>query len=386
MNRVSKRDRSRAELLAAVRRVVVKIGSGVLTRGGVKLEPRVIGRLARELCALKSKGRELVLVSSGAIVAGSDRLGLKRRPADLAGKQAAAAVGQTHLIWMYERAFARHAQRVAQILITREDLADRRRFLNARHTLFELLRLDAIPIINENDSVAVEEIQLGDNDQLSALVTNLVEADLLVILTDTDGLYERDPRLHPEARLLGTVPADGIPVGAGGPSGLGVGGMRTKVLAAQQAAAYGVPTIIASGHRSGLIEGLLNGDPIGTLVRPRERALGSRKHWIAYTLRPAGRIVVDSGAERAIVHGGKSLLPSGVRGLRGSFEVGGCVEIAAEGGREFARGMVSYSSSELERIKGLKSSEIERALGYHSGDEVVHRNDLVLLSAVESTA
>lgn len=371
----------RAALLANVRRLVVKVGSGVLTRGGVRLMPRVLGQLSRELCDLKRGGREIVLVSSGAIAAGSHRLGRSRRPAGLAGKQAAAAVGQTHLIWMYEKSFMRRGQKVGQILLTREDLADRQRYLNARHTLFELLRLGVIPIVNENDSVAVDEIQFGDNDLLSALVTNLVEADLLVILTDTEGLYDRDPRRHRRARLIDHMSAEVGTAEAGGPSGSGVGGMRTKLEAARQAAAYGVPTIIANGRRRGALARILNGETMGTLVQPRERALGSRKHWIAYTLMPAGSIVVDAGAEKAITRGGKSLLASGVRALRGKFKVGDCVAITLEDGREFARGMASYSSTELKWIKGRRSGEIVKVLGYHSGDEVVHRDDLVVLES-----
>ncbi len=376
----------RAAFIGPARRLVVKVGSGVLTRGGVGLEPRVISRLAREMCALAEAGREVVVVSSGAIAAGSARLGLERRPADLAAKQAAAAVGQTHLIHAWERAFARRGRRAAQILLTRDDLADRRRFLNARHTLFELLRLGAVPIINENDSVAVEEIQFGDNDHLSALVTNLAEADLLAILTDIDGLYDRDPRRHPNARRLEVVEAEGVVADTGGPSGFGVGGMRSKLQAARQAAAYGVPTVIASGRRAGALGAVVAGEAVGTLVRPGPRAMPSRKHWIAYTLRPRGTILVDAGAERALARGGKSLLASGVRSLRGAFEVGDCVSIAAEDGREFARGMASYSAAELDKIKGLKSADIERALGYRNGDEVVHRDDLVVLKAAEAAS
>lgn len=379
-------DGPRAPLLGRVRRLVVKIGSGVLARDGVGLQPRVISRLVAEVCALKERGLEVVLVTSGAIAAGSARLGFERRPADLAGKQAAAAVGQTHLIWMYERAFGRHGRRVAQILLTREDLADRRRFLNARHTLFEILRLGAVPIINENDSVAVEEIQFGDNDHLSALVTNLAEADLLVILTDIDALYERDPRRYPDARRLDVIDAEEAAAEAGGPSGFGVGGMRSKLQAARQAAAHGVPTVIAGGRLGGVLAAVVAGEPVGTLVRPRTCAMPSRKHWIAYTLRPAGIVLVDAGAERAIVRGGKSLLASGVQALRGSFGVGDCVTIAREDGGEFARGMVSYSAAELERIKGLRSADIEKTLGYRNGDEVVHRDDLVVLGAAEAAS
>jgi glutamate 5-kinase len=372
--------------LGAASRLVVKVGSGVLTRGGVGLQARVIARLAAEICGLAGGGRQVVLVSSGAIAAGSHRLGFTARPADLALKQAAAAVGQSHLIWRWERAFARHGRRAAQILLTREDLASRPRFLNARHTLFELLKLGAIPVINENDSVAVEEIRFGDNDHLSALVTNLAEADLLVILTDIDGLYDRDPRRSPEARRIARVDSETIAAETGGPSGFGVGGMRSKVEAARQAAAYGVPTVIASGRRAGALQAILAGQDVGTWVLPRARALGSRKHWIAFTLKPAGDLIVDSGAERAIRRGGKSLLATGVRALRGTFGVGDCVTIATEDGGVFARGMVSYSSAEIDRIKGLRSTDIEKTLGYRNGDAVVHRDDLVLLAAAEAAS
>jgi glutamate 5-kinase len=379
-------DPGRRSSLSGTSRLVVKVGSGVLTRGGVGLHPRVLARLAAEICALAEGGREVVLVSSGAIAAGSHRLGFAARPTDLALKQAAAAVGQSHLIWMWERSFARHGRRAAQILLTREDLASRQRFLNARHTLFELLKLGAIPVINENDSVAVEEIRFGDNDHLSALVTNLAEADLLVILTDIDGLYDRDPRQHPGAKRIASVDSETIQAQTGGPSGFGVGGMRSKVEAARQAAAYGVPTVIASGRRAGALQAILAGEEVGTWVRPRARALGSRKHWIAFTLTPAGSLLVDAGAERALRRGGKSLLATGVRALRGTFGVGDCVAIAAEDGRVFARGMVSYSSVEIDRIKGLRSADIEKTLGYRNGDAVVHRDDLVLLGAAEAAS
>jgi glutamate 5-kinase len=372
-------DPARRQSLGKCGRVVIKVGSGVLTGGGVGLQPRVLARLAGEICALATRGREVVLVSSGAIAAGSHRLGFTARPADLALKQAAAAVGQSHLIWMWERSFARHGRRAAQILLTREDLASRQRFLNARHTLFELLKLGAIPVINENDSVAVEEIRFGDNDHLSALVTNLAEADLLIILTDIDGLYDRDPRRHAEARRIPRIDSEAIQADAGGPSGFGVGGMRSKVEAARQAAAYGVPTVIASGRRAGVLPAILAGEQVGTWVQPRARALRSRKHWIAFTLKPAGSLIVDAGAERALRRGGKSLLATGVVALRGTFGVGDCVAIAGQDGGEFARGMVSYSSTEIDRIKGLRSAEIERTLGYRNGDAVVHRDDLALL-------
>ncbi len=370
--------------IAGGRRLVVKVGSAVLAGGGNGLHRPTIRRLAAELTALRRAGREVILVSSGAILAGRAALGLGERPRTIALKQAAAAGGQSHLIRAYEDAFQPHGQRVAQILLTREDLRHRGRYLNARNTLLTLLALEVIPIINENDTVAVEEIKFGDNDALSALVANLLTADLLVILTDTDGLFTADPRRDPRARLVREVA-----LGAGearlwaGESGTGVGtgGMSSKVEAAGLAGASGTPTIVANGLVEGTLGRLLAGEQVGTYFAPRPGRLTSRKRWLAYATHPRGVIVVDAGAKAALVRGGKSLLPSGIVGARRDFGTGDVVSLVDGEGREFGRGLTNYAAEEVERIKGLKTGQIEGALGYKYSDEVVHRDNLVIVES-----
>jgi glutamate 5-kinase len=376
---------AKARLLRRARRVVVKLGSNVLAGdGGLRRER--IRALAGEIAALADDGRQVVIVSSGAVAAGAARLGPggpKRRRIEW--RQAAAAVGQIGLMAAYERAFAAHSRQAAQILLTHADLADRRRYLNARHTLRALLDLGIVPVVNENDTVAVEELRFGDNDNLSALTAALVEADLLVVLTDVEGLYTRDPRLDPTADLVRIVRADDEAVlHAAGPSrsGVGTGGMASKVDAARKAAAAGIPTFIADGTREGILGALFDADAeAGTLVLADGDPLGRRKHWIAYTLKPAGSLHVDDGAERALAKGGRSLLPSGVRRVEGGFGVGDCVRCLGPDGREFARGLVNYSAVELEKIRGAQTRDIERLLGYKGSDEVIHRDDLALVPA-----
>jgi len=282
----------------------------------------------------------------------------------------------------YERAFAAHERQVAQVLLTHADLADRRRYLNARHTLRTLLDLGVVPIVNENDTVAVEELNFGDNDNLSALTASLAQADLLVILSDVEGLHARDPRLDPDAPLVRVARADdaGVARAAGPASGVGTGGMASKLAAARTAAAAGIPTLIADGTREGVLAAVF--DPAtetGTLLLADGDRLAHRKHWIAYTLKPAGTLHLDAGAERALAKGGRSLLPSGVRAVMGSFGVGDCVRCVGPDGREFARGLVAYGAAELERIKGAHTRDIERLLGYKGSDEVIHRDDLALV-------
>ena len=372
----------KARLLRRVRRAVVKIGSNVLAGPGGLRRGR-IRALAAEIAALTAAGRQIVVVSSGAVAAGAVRLG--RRRSRIEWRQAAAAVGQIGLMAAYERAFAAHERHVAQVLLTHADLADRRRYLNARHTLRTLLDLGIVPIVNENDTVAVEELNFGDNDNLSALTASLVEADLLVILTDVDGLHVRDPRLDPDAPLVRVARAqDESAARAAGPvqSGVGTGGMASKLAAARKAAAAGIPTLIADGTREGVLAAIF--DPAaetGTLLLADGDRLAHRKHWIAYTLKPAGALHLDAGAERALAKGGRSLLPSGVRAVVGGFGVGDCVRCLGPDGREFARGLVNYGAAELERIKGAHTRDIERLLGYKGSDEVIHRDDLVLLAA-----
>jgi len=370
----------KARLLRRVRRAVVKIGSNVLAGPSGLRRERVRG-LAADLATVIGAGRQIVVVSSGAVAAGAPRLGERR--ARIEWRQAAAAVGQPWLMAAYERAFAAHDRHVAQVLLTHADLADRRRYLNARHTLRTLLDLDIVPIVNENDTVAVEELKFGDNDNLSALTAALLEADLLVILSDVDGVHTRDPRLDPDAVPLRVARADDPALArAAGPaaSGVGTGGMASKLAAARKAAAAGIPTIIADGTRDGVLAALF--DPaaeLGTLLLAEGDPLARRKHWIAYTLKPAGTLHLDDGAERALAKGGRSLLPSGVRAVEGGFGVGDCVRCVAADGREFARGLVNYTAVELEKIKGVHTREIERLLGYKGSDEVIHRDDLVVL-------
>lgn len=372
----------RRKYVHRAKRVVVKIGSRILSseRG---LHARRIGRLVRELAALHDQGKKLVIVSSGAIAAGISRLGLGKRPSDLPQEQALAAVGQIRLMALYENSFAGYRKQVAQVLLTHEELANRKRYLNAKNTLKTLLDWNIIPIVNENDTVAVEEMKFGDNDQLSALVATLMEMDLLVILSDVDGVYDRDPRSSDEARLLPVVTDLGAAKKAAEdtrPSELGRGGMFSKLCAAEQASQAGIPTVIANGREREVLNGLFDGSrESGTLILPEENRLTSRKHWILYNLNPSGEVVVDNGAFAAVTVKGKSLLPSGVRDIRGSFGAGECVRCVDDSGREFARGLVNYSSQELQKIKGSHSGKIESILGYKAYDEIIHRDDLVLL-------
>lgn len=379
----------RQEWLDHAKRVVVKVGSGVLSRGGISLHRPTVAALAAALAALRARGIEVILVSSGAILAGMEALGLTERPRDLPLKQATAAVGQSHLMRAYEEAFQPCGLRVAQILLTREDLRNRGRYLNARNTLFTLLRLAIVPIVNENDTVAVQEIQFGDNDTLSALVSNLAEADLLVILTDTEGLFSADPRRDPSARLIPLVrPQDAVTSFCAEEAGsaAGIGGMSSKVLAARRAATAGIPTVVASGLKEGVLEAILSGEDVGTFFVPSRSRMQSRKRWLAFASVPRGGIVVDAGARRALVSGGKSLLPSGIRTTRRSFRAGDVVSLVDPENREFARGLANYSRDEVEKIKGLKSHEIAAVLGHKPYDEVVHRDNLVILEGPEETA
>jgi glutamate 5-kinase len=372
----------RKKILGKARRIVVKVGSSILASIEKGLHYEVFSHLAKEISELKRQGYEIVLVSSGAIAAGMEKLGYKTRPQSITQKQATAAVGQSRLMNIYETYFSRHQQMVAQILLTHDDLSHRRRFLNARNTLLGLLELGIIPIINENDTVVVDEIKVGDNDNLSALITNLIEADLLIILTDIDGLFNADPRLNPHAKwipLVEEIDRETGVIAGETKNQMSVGGMVSKIQAAQKASRFGIPTVVASGTRREILHQILKGKEIGTLILPKGETLSSRKHWIAFNLKPKGDVIVDDGAKKAIVQKGKSLLPSGVVKVRGSFERGDSVSCLGPRGKEFARGLVNYSSSELERIKGIRSEQIEKALGYKYSDEVVHRDDLVVL-------
>jgi glutamate 5-kinase len=367
--------------LASVKRLVVKVGSGLVAEPGIGPDAAGIARLAAELVSVMGRPREVALVSSGAIASGTARLGLKERPRSIPEKQAAAAAGQVALMWHYEQAFATHGRRVAQVLLTQEDISHRGRYLNARNTLLTLLGYGVLPVINENDTVAVEEIKVGDNDNLAALVAHLIDADLLVLLSDTDGLHTGDPNRDPSARRIDAVEAITPEMerlaGAQGP--LGTGGMVTKLQAAQKAMAAGIPMVIADGRRAGVLQAVLAGEPAGTYFQPRGDRLASRKRWIAFAIAPQGYLQVDAGARRAVVERGKSLLPSGIVKVDGDFAAGDAVGLRALDGPEFARGIVNYDAREVAVLRGVQTTDIERLLGYHAGDEVIHRDNLVLL-------
>jgi len=370
------------QILRRARRVVVKVGSQILSSGDGIEETR-LRELVRELAELHERKKEIVIVSSGAVAAGMTRLGRKDRPKTIPEKQALAAVGQIKLMALYERAFSKFDKSVAQVLLTADDLANRQRYINAKHTFHMLLASSIIPIVNENDTVAVEEMKFGDNDHLSALVATLLEADLLVILSDVEGVYDVDPRVHENARLIPLIgEARGIRQAIGGESlsVAGTGGIVTKLAAAEEAAAAGIPTIITSGLQQGALGKVFaEKETVGTLILAEANRLTSRKHWIAYNLKPTGEIIVDQGAHDAVVQKGKSLLPSGLKEIRGAFGVGECVRCLDGQGQEFARGLVNYSAQELNRIKGLHTSRIEKVLGYKGFDEIIHRDDLVVL-------
>jgi glutamate 5-kinase len=364
------------------RRIVVKVGSSLVTAEGRGLDHAALSCWAGQIAALTAQGKEVVLVSSGAIAEGIARLGWKKRPKAVNELQAAAAVGQMGLVQAYESIFRGHGLHAAQVLLTHEDLADRTRYLNARTTLRTLLELRVVPIINENDTVATDEIRLGDNDTLGALVTNLIEADCLVILTDQDGLYTADPRKDPGATLVhqaraGDAELENMAGGAG--SAIGRGGMITKVLAAKRASRSGAHTIVASGREPDVLLRLARGEAVGTQLRAETVPIAARKQWLADHLQLRGRLVLDAGAVKVLREQGKSLLPIGVFDTQGEFERGELVACLGPDGTEVARGLVNYSSGETRRILRTPSGEIESKLGYVDEPELIHRDNLVLL-------
>ena len=363
------------------RRLVVKVGSALVTNEGRGLDPVAIDRWGAQLARLRALGKDVVMVSSGAIAEGVKRLGWARRPREIHELQAAAAVGQMGLAQVYESCFRAHGLQTAQVLLTHEDLADRKRYLNARSTLLTLLGLGVVPIINENDTVVTDEIKVGDNDTLGALVTNLIDADALVILTDQQGLYTADPRKDPSATLLPRVVAgdpslEGIAGGAG--SSIGKGGMITKVLAARRAAHGGASTVVCSGREPEVLVRLASGERVGTEFVAQTQRLAARKQWLADHLQLRGAVRVDAGAVRALREDGKSLLPIGVVEVVGDFERGEVVAVLAPDGRELARGLINYASSDARRIARRPSSEIESVLGFLEEPELIHRDNLVL--------
>lgn len=365
---------------------VVKLGSSLVTNAGRGVDQEAIAGFAAQMAALHAQGHRVVLVSSGAIAEGMKRLGWRERPHEIHDLQAAAAVGQMGLAQAYETGFLRHQLQTAQILLTHEDVSDRRRYLNARATLRTLLDLGVVPVINENDTVVTDEIKLGDNDTLAALVTNLLEADRLVILTDQAGLYSADPRKDPTATLLTEVGANDprlLEMAGGAGSHIGTGGMATKVRAAQRAARSGADTIVASGAEQQVLIRLAQGEPLGTLFRADLPILTARQQWLADHLQLRGRLVLDAGAARVLVSGGKSLLPVGVTAAEGDFDRGDVVACVSPDGQELARGLVNYAAKEARRILGKPSSQIEAVLGFVEEPELIHRDNLVLTSSGE---
>lgn len=369
-------------VVAQARRLVIKVGSSLVTNNGAGLDRDAIVGWAEQVARLKAMDREIVLVSSGAIAEGMQRLGWKTRPKSVSELQAAAAVGQMGLVQVYESCFRSHGLNTAQILLTHDDLANRKRYLNARSTLRTLLGLNAIPIINENDTVVTDEIRFGDNDTLGALVANLIEADALIILTDQKGLYTADPRKHPEAEFVrearaGDAKLEKMAGGAG--TAIGSGGMLTKILAAKRAARSGTHTIIAWGRETDVLLRLAKGEAIGTQLTAQGTPSTARKRWLAGHLKARGRLILDAGAVRALTREGKSLLPIGVTSLAGEFDRGEMVACVDENGREVARGLVNYNAAETSRILRHPSAEIETILGYTDEPELIHRDNLVLV-------
>jgi len=366
------------------KRVVVKVGSALLRDPQGGLRESVVAHIVQQLCALRHQGHEVLLVSSGAVALGIQVLGAQGIPRTIVYQQAAAAIGQSHLIWTYERLFGAFQQKVAQILLTHEDLRSRTRYLNARNTLLTLLQYGVIPIINENDTVSVEEIRFGDNDTLSAMVCNLVEADILVILTHLEGLYTANPDLHPEATLIPVVEKIDARVEAMASSTThqtGRGGMASKIRAAKIAGSNGIHTYIANGVHPDVVLRLLAGDQVGTHIHPPAPArLSSRKRWIGYALKARGEVVVNEGAKFALTTQGKSLLPAGVIKVSGDFRFGDPVVCVDTTAHRFAQGLVNYSAVELQAISGQQTAHIETILGYKGADEVIHRDNLVVFS------
>ncbi|MCS6850513.1 MAG: glutamate 5-kinase [Gemmataceae bacterium] len=376
-------DPVRQEVIASAHTVVIKVGTNVLTGEDGRLNRARVQALADQVQRLRQSGRRVALVSSGAVGAGVGRLGLPRRPTDLRHLQACAAVGQGFLMGAYEECLARHGTPTAQILLTASDFDNRTRYLNVRNTILTLFEWGCLPIINENDTVSVAEIRFGDNDLLAAMVTNLLQAPLLILLTVVDGLYTGDPRLDPQAQLLTTVPHIDRTVtslASSSRSPLGTGGMVSKLRAARLATAAGESVIMANGTRPDILDAIFTAAPVGTLFLPHGSSVPAWKRWLGYTARPLGRLIVDAGAQHAVQHLGRSLLPIGVVRVEGTFHKGDVVALCSADGTEFARGLSNYSSHDAQRICGLRREQIAERLGMVPYEEIVHRDNLAVLA------
>ena len=366
-------------------KIVIKLGSSIVTNDGDGLDEKCLSSLIKQISILNSQNKKVILVSSGAIAAGLRKLGVKKRPKVLSELQSAAAVGQMDLVRVYEELFSDNNLISAQILLTHSDLSDRKRYLNARSTIFNLIKNNVIPVINENDTVASEEIRFGDNDSLAAMVANLIEADLLVLLTDQDGLFSSDPRDDNNAKLIrhGYVDDKNLDdLASGTKSTIGTGGMATKILAARRAALSGAHTIIASGKRNNILVDLSNDEDIGTFLQSREVKLVARKKWLADNLKSNGKIYIDQGAEKALIHKGKSLLAAGVTKVIGTFDRGEVIQCVNESGHEILKGLVNYNSEEVKKIIGVSSDKIELILGYVNESSLIHRDNMIIIPTV----
>jgi len=370
----------RRQTIAHVKKILVKVGSAVLT-GAEGLNLKIINALVREMSDLSGQGYSIVLVTSGAIASGKHRLNITGKLKSIPEKQAAAAVGQGRLMRVYSKAFEKKGLYVAQILLTLSDLTDRQRYLNIRNTLSTLMEWGVTPIINENDSVAVDEIKFGDNDNLAAMIANIVEADIFINLTSTPGLYDCNPAESKKAKLIGLVreiTSEIEAVATAETSSVGTGGMKSKILAAKKVTAMGIPCVIAPGKRKHVLTDILAGKEIGTLFLPMADRLNSKKYWIAFTLRSRGRLIIDDGAKKALLDKGKSLLPSGIIDVEGDFDLGDPVSCVDREGTSLAKGLVNFSSAEIRKIMGLKTSQIYQVLGHKDYDEIIHRDNLVI--------
>jgi glutamate 5-kinase len=372
-------DNRERQIIKDPKRIVVKLGSLLLAAPGGGVDQELLNRLADEIQGGDGDEREFIVVSSGAILMGMQEMGRLEQPQTIKNKQALAAVGQSRLMQAYGEALGRHGLKAGQVLLTSEGLENRRRFVLSRDTLDELLKLGVVPVINENDTVAVDEIRFGDNDFLASMVVNLTDADLLIILTTTEGLFDRDPRLG-EGKLIEVVEEvdEKIVDMAGGPGEGGTGGMSSKVMAAKRTARMGIPTVVADGRHPNVLTRILAGEPVGTLFLPSEEKIASRKHWIAYSGKHRGTLVIDDGAVKALTTMKKSLLPAGVIEVRGEFDQGSMVQCVNSSGQEIARGVTCFSSQQIRQIMGMHSDRIESVLGACPGEEVIHRDDLVI--------
>lgn len=378
--------KSERDIVKNAKNIILKFGSTVLIDSEKRLNPERFKKIAEDIAILKKEGRVITIVSSGAIAGGVSLLGLKSYPKSIEDKQAVAAIGQSYLMKLYEEAFSKHNIKIAQILLTHDDFTNRIRYINAKRTITNLFKMGVIPIVNENDTVATDEIKIGDNDTLSAKMTGIVDADILIILTDIDGLYDKDPKKYPDAKFIPVVEkisVEWLKYATDSKNTLSIGGMRTKIEAAMISCSYGAGVVIANGKEKDVLKRVFAGEEIGTLFKPKFTNIKARKFWIGFTLKPKGNIIIDQGAKKAITEDNKSLLPGGIKEVFGDFEKGDTIRIVTDKGNEIGRGITNYSSLQIKLIAGAKSSEIEKKLKFKGPDEVIHRDNLIIFKSGE---